>query len=75
MSAGSSRPTLRMRLAQSARRLRSARGWTQEQAAEAAHLDTRHYQKIEEGSVNVTIRTIERLCQGFRVDVLDLFAL
>lgn len=50
------------------------RGWTQEQAAEAAHLDTRHYQKIEEGSVNVTISTIERLCQGFRVDVLDLFA-
>ena len=34
---------------------RVAREWTQERAAEAAGLNTRHYQKIERGSVNVTI--------------------
>ncbi len=65
---------LRTRLAQSARRLRAAKGWTQERAAEAASLNARHYQKIEDGSVNVTIGTIERLCHAFGVDVLDLFA-
>jgi DNA-binding XRE family transcriptional regulator len=33
----------------------------------------RHYQKLEEGSVNATLRTLRRLCQGFRVDVRALF--
>jgi len=74
MRAGSSPATLGTRLGRSAKRLRSARRWTQEQAAEAARLNPRHYQKIEEGSVNLTLSTIERLCQAFGVDVLELFA-
>ncbi len=66
---------LRSRLARSARRLRSARGWTQEEAAEKAHLNPRHYQKIEDGVVNVTLKTIEQLCHAFGVDVPALFEL
>jgi hypothetical protein len=33
----------------------------------------RHYQKLEEGSVNATLRTLERLSKAFRVDVRELF--
>lgn len=69
----SPRRSLRARLARAARRLRSARSWTQEQAAEAARLNPRHYQKVEEGTVNVTVNTLERLCAAFGVDVGELF--
>ena len=73
MSQRVSRKSLRARLAASVRRLRETREWTQEQASEAASLNPRHYQKIEEGSVNLTINTIERLCHAFGVDVRELF--
>lgn len=42
---------------------------------DASALNPRHYQKIEEGSVNVTIETLERLCVAFGVDVSKLFEL
>src|SRR5262245_20195784 len=64
MGPAASRGTLRRRLARSTRTLRAARGWTQEEAAEAAGLYSRHYRKVEAGQVNVTIDTIERLCRA-----------
>ena len=54
-------------------RVREARGWTQEAAAAAAGLHLRHYQKLEEGSVNATLHTLERLCGAFGLDVQELF--
>lgn len=66
------RKVLQARLARSARQLRLARGWTQEQAAENAFLNPRHYQKLEQGGVNVTLDTLERLCNAFGVDVVEL---
>jgi transcriptional regulator with XRE-family HTH domain len=65
--------SLRRRLASALQRERARKRWTQEQAAEAAGLHPRHYQKLEEGGVNVTIGTLERLCRGFGVDVRRLF--
>jgi transcriptional regulator with XRE-family HTH domain len=73
MRGRAARTSLRSHLAGSARRLRSARGWTQEEAAEKANLNPRHYQKIEDGLVNVTLKTIEQLCQAFGVNVPELF--
>jgi transcriptional regulator with XRE-family HTH domain len=64
---------LRQRLARALQRERARKRWTQEQAAEAAGLHPRHYQKLEEGSVNVTIGTLERLSRGFGVDVRRFF--
>ena len=64
---------LRGRLAKSAKRLRLSRGYTQEQAAERAGLNPRHYQKIEDGAVNVTLNTLEQLCHAFAVEVGELF--
>jgi transcriptional regulator with XRE-family HTH domain len=49
------------------------RGWSQERAAEESDLNLRHYQKLEAGEVNVTLRTVERLCRAFGVDVQRLF--
>jgi transcriptional regulator with XRE-family HTH domain len=69
-----SKPRLKVRLANGLRRERTRRRWTQEEAAELAGLNPRHYQKLEEGSVNVTLRTLERLCRAFGVDVAQLFA-
>ncbi len=73
MRGAAARRNLRLRLAGSTKRLRAARGWSQEQAAENAKLNPRHYQKIERGEVNVTLSTIAQLCRAFGVDVTDLF--
>jgi transcriptional regulator with XRE-family HTH domain len=51
---------------------RKARGWTQEDAAEHCGLVTRHYQKLEAGEINMTLATLERLCDAFGVDASDL---
>ena len=64
---------LQARLAAGLRRERSRQGWTQERAAELAGLNPRHYQKLEEGTVNVTLRTLERLSRAYGVDVGRLF--
>jgi transcriptional regulator with XRE-family HTH domain len=66
--------SIHKRLAQALRRERAHRGWTQERAAEAAGMNPRHYQKLEEGSVNATLRTLKRLCDAYDVDVRDLFS-
>jgi transcriptional regulator with XRE-family HTH domain len=46
---------------------------TVEQAAEHADLDRRHWQKVEAGEVNVTLRTLTRLSRALRVAVPLLF--
>jgi transcriptional regulator with XRE-family HTH domain len=72
VSRGSKRPTSQQRLAKGAKRERARLGWTQEQAAEAAGLNVRHYQKLEEGSVNTTLRTLDQMARAFGVDVSQL---
>ena len=67
------RATSQSRLAASVKRERARLDWTQEQAAESAGLNIRHYQKVEEGTVNVTLRTVELLADAFGIDVADMF--
>ena len=55
------------------RRLRIARGLTQEAAAERAGLVTRHLQKTEAAEVNVTLHTLVRLALALNVEVVALF--
>lgn len=73
MPSRETRPRLQARLANGLRRERTRRKWTQEKAAELAGLNPRHYQKLEEGSVNVALRTLERLTRAFGVDLSQLF--
>jgi transcriptional regulator with XRE-family HTH domain len=46
---------------------------TQEDVAERLGMITRQYQKIESGEVNVTLRTLVRLCDALSVELRELF--
>jgi hypothetical protein len=41
-------------------------------SARAAIRRRRHAQKVEEGTVNVTLRTVEMLAAAFGVDIADM---
>ncbi len=62
----------RRRLASQVRRIRVARGLTQEAAADGAGLAVRHFQKIEAEEVNVTLDTLCKLAAALGVDVSEL---
>lgn len=63
------------RLAANVQRLRAARKWTQDQAAEhACDMDTVQYRMVETQRANVTATTMARLCVAFKVDVVELLA-
>lgn len=64
---------LQRRLARNTRRLRHARGWSQEELADRADLPVRLVRQIEAPSPrNVTTWTIARLARGLGVDPVDL---
>ena len=54
-----------------ARRVRQ--GKTQEQIAEAARLDLRHYQRIERGAMNITIAVLVAIADALAVKPAILF--
>ncbi len=62
------------RLGANARRARTARKWTQEEAAEHCGLALQHYQRIEGGKDNLTMTTVARLVDGLELDATRLFA-
>lgn len=62
------------RVAVNVRRLRESRGWTQEEAAfRCADLDLTVLRMVESGRTNITAATVARICDGFEVDVRDLY--
>ncbi|TDV17243.1 helix-turn-helix domain-containing protein [Paraburkholderia caballeronis] len=54
------------------RRLREARGWSQEQLAEHAGLNRSYVGEIERGTVIASIVTVEKLARAFGVSIADL---
>jgi transcriptional regulator with XRE-family HTH domain len=66
---------MRTRMALAARlvHLRNARGWTQEQAAEAAGLNVRQVIRCEAGAVSPSLTTLVALAVAYGVRVGDLF--
>jgi transcriptional regulator with XRE-family HTH domain len=63
----------RERVAANLRRLREAADLTLEEAGDRANIHWRHWQKIEAGEVNLTLRSLTRLAGGLGVDVDQLF--
>lgn len=61
------------RLGQQIRALRRAAGLTQEEAAERAKLDYKHFQAIETGSSNVTVASLVGIAKALRVKLADVF--
>lgn len=54
------------------RRRRNELGITQEVAAERMQIAARHYQKIEAGELNLTLRTLCKLADALRTQPADL---
>ena len=63
---------IRQRLARRMRELRAGQGLTQEATAHRAGLIVRHFQKIEAGQVNITLRSLAKLAAALDVDVGEL---
>lgn len=51
---------------------RRALGLTQEDVADRLGMAVRQYQKIESGEVNVTVRTLVRVCGALETDLHGL---
>lgn len=61
------------RVATNLRRLRAARGWTQEEAARrCADMAPQYLQLVEREGANLTLSTLARLADGFGIDIADL---
>ncbi|MEW5949931.1 MAG: helix-turn-helix transcriptional regulator [Thermodesulfobacteriota bacterium] len=54
------------------RRLRFAKGWTQEEIEDKFGFSYRYYGKLERGEVNPTIGTLARLAKIFEIPLTDL---
>ena len=61
-------------IAKNIRYHRQQSGLTQESAAQAMGIATRHLQKIESGEVNITIRTLCYIAKALAVRVSDLLS-
>jgi transcriptional regulator with XRE-family HTH domain len=66
---------LQHKVGMSLRALRVEKRLTQEQLAYVASMSTRHIQKIERGELNITLRTIVRLCSALQVEPIKLFSM
>jgi transcriptional regulator with XRE-family HTH domain len=60
-------------LAANLARLRSARRWSQQQAADAIGIDLKHLQKLEYAALNPTLRTVVAVAEAFGVPLARLF--
>lgn len=76
MSEGSvsSKLSLRLRLAKRVRRMRVARGWSQEVLADMAGLHRTYIGSIERGERNVSLDAMEQIAQALEIPLADLFS-
>ena len=65
---------LQRRLGRNLRRLRKARGLSQEAFADSIHIHRTYVGGLERGERNVTLRTVERIALALGVDAADLLA-
>lgn len=64
----------RRRVAENLRRLRKAKGLSQEEAAELANFHRTYVSQLERCVTNISIGGLERLALALGVDILDLLA-
>jgi len=55
------------------RELRKAKGWTQEQLAEAAGLHYSYIGGVERGDRNISLETLEKIINAFKVPAVEIF--
>lgn len=67
-------PTARARIAANLKRLRAARGLSQESMAELADFHRTYVSQLERCVTNISIDGLERCAHALGVDVVDLLA-
>ena len=55
------------------RRLRAAKGWSQEEAAAASSMHPPYWSQIEPARRNLTVKVVGRVAMGLGVAVAELF--
>lgn len=55
------------------RELRKAKGWTQEQLAEAASLHYSYIGGVERGDRNISMETLEKIIAAFQIPAEEIF--
>ncbi|MEK3880701.1 helix-turn-helix domain-containing protein [Paenibacillus sp. FSL M7-0420] len=55
------------------RELRKAKGWTQEQLAEAASLHYSYIGGVERGDRNISLETLEKIIAAFHIPAEEIF--
>ncbi|MBI2339799.1 MAG: helix-turn-helix transcriptional regulator [Deltaproteobacteria bacterium] len=67
--------TLAKRIGRNIQKIRTEKGFTQEQAAERSHdLSLRHWQYLEAGKKNLTVNTLIALSKALDVDIKALLS-
>jgi len=61
------------RLGRRLRAIRQGLDWTQEEVAERARIDAKHYQVMESGLSNVTFATLVAVSKALGVTLSELF--
>lgn len=64
---------LKKKVASKIKTLRLKKGLTQEQMAELAGFHYKYFQKIEGGSVNLTLTSLEKIAAALKVSPKELF--
>jgi transcriptional regulator with XRE-family HTH domain len=54
--------------------LRKNRGFSQEQLALEAGITTSYYGQVERGERNITVHTLEKICNALNVSLADFFS-
>ena len=65
---------VRKRLARNLKRLRQAKGWSQEKFAFEADVHRTYVSDLERGARNPTITVVEKLAKALQVSASDLLA-
>jgi len=65
-------PEIRMILAANLRQLREAKGWTQEDLANATGLQKTYISDVEQATINVTLASLETLARGLQCTAAEL---
>ncbi len=60
------------KIASNIKKSREERSLTQEQCSEKTEIEYKYYQKIEQGQVNLTLKTLYRICLELKINPKDL---
>lgn len=74
-SSRTSRPSARDRIAVNVRRLRKAKGLSQEGLAEVAQFHRTYVSQLERSVTNISVDGLERLAEALGVDICELLQL